>query len=112
MAGEINIVATTGTNTATMEPGSSCMDESTLEESKQSLEATEHISENELKTEGEEHSSIVQDDNFNLPKETIEEEGPGAQALKRCLSQPQTPYSRFVKQITYLALPSHVSFQV
>ena len=89
MAGEINIDATTVTNTATMEPGSSCMDESTPEESKQSDEATEHISENELKTEGEEHSSIVQDDNFNLPKETIEEEGPGAQALKRCLSQPQ-----------------------
>ena len=86
----MNIVATTVTNTATMEPGSSCMDESTLEECKQSDETTEHISENELKTEGEERSSIVpQDDNSNLPKETIEEEGPGAQALKRCFSQPQ-----------------------
>ena len=89
MAGEINIDATTVTNTATMEPGSSCMDESTPEESKQSDETTEHISENELQTKGEERSSIVQDDDSNLPKETIEEEGPGAQALKRGFSQPQ-----------------------
>ena len=81
MAGEINIATTTVTNTATMEPGSSCMDESTPEESKQSDEPTEHISENELNTKGEEHSSIVQDDNSSLPKETIEGEGPGAQAL-------------------------------
>jgi len=89
MAGEINIDATTVTNTTTMEPGSSCMDESTLQESKQSDEATEHISENALQTKGEERSSIVQDDNSNLPKEAIEEEGPGSQALKRCFSQPQ-----------------------
>ena len=89
MAGEINIDATTVTNTATMEPGSSCMDESTPEESKQSDEATEHISENALQTKGEERSSIVQDDNSNVPKEAIEEEGPGAQALKRGFSQPQ-----------------------
>ena len=73
MAGQINIDANTVTNTATMEPGSSCMDESTPEESKQSDEATEHISENELQTKGEERSQIVQDDNSNMPKETIEE---------------------------------------
>ena len=60
MAAEINIVATTVTNTATMEPGSSCMDESTLEECKQSDETREYTSENELHTKGEEHSSIVQ----------------------------------------------------